>query len=148
MMSHHEKLSAALAHFTAHCFFGDASLLDNCPKDAGIYLVAIELKHAAALKRPSAMMLKAGLYVYAGSAHGPGGLKARLSRHLKKEKTLRWHIDQLTTQASSLTAFGWLDGTECDLVKLLSNNPDFFHPVPGFGSSDCSDCTSHLLGLK
>jgi len=38
----------------------------------------------------------AGFYVYVGSAFGPGGLKARLQRHLRTDKPLHWHIDLLS----------------------------------------------------
>ena len=40
-----------------------------------------------------------GYYVYVGSALGPGGLAARVGRHLCSEKTLRWHIDYLRAEA-------------------------------------------------
>ena len=40
--------------------------------------------------------LTAGQYAYVGSAHGPGGLRARVGRHLRTEKSLQWHIDYLT----------------------------------------------------
>ncbi len=39
-----------------------------------------------------------GCYVYAGSALGPGGLAARVGRHLRREKTRRWHIDYLRAE--------------------------------------------------
>jgi hypothetical protein len=39
--------------------------------------------------------LKKGLYFYGGSAFGPGGLKARLARHIRPKNSLHWHIDHL-----------------------------------------------------
>jgi Uri superfamily endonuclease len=39
-----------------------------------------------------------GWYVYTGSAFGPGGLAARVGRHVKQEKKCRWHIDYLSTR--------------------------------------------------
>lgn len=36
-----------------------------------------------------------GYYVYVGSAFGPGGVAARVGRHFRREKTLRWHMDYL-----------------------------------------------------
>ena len=36
-----------------------------------------------------------GFYVYVGSALGPGGLAARVGRHCRREKILRWHVDYL-----------------------------------------------------
>lgn len=38
---------------------------------------------------------KPGFYVYVGSAHGPGGLAARVGRHQQAEKKLRWQVDYL-----------------------------------------------------
>jgi len=34
-----------------------------------------------------------GYYVHVGSALGPGGLAARVGRHCRREKRLRWHVD-------------------------------------------------------
>ncbi len=36
-----------------------------------------------------------GTYLYVGSAFGPGGLRARISRHAKTKKAKHWHIDYL-----------------------------------------------------
>ncbi len=36
--------------------------------------------------RLSDLLLKTGWYLYVGSAFGPGGLMARLKRHLRKQK--------------------------------------------------------------
>ena len=41
----------------------------------------------------------AGYYLYVGSALGPGGLEARLARHRRRGKKLRWHIDYLLEHA-------------------------------------------------
>jgi len=39
------------------------------------------------------LSVQAGYYVYVGSALGPGGLAARVGRHCRREKALRWHVD-------------------------------------------------------
>ena len=36
-----------------------------------------------------------GFYLYVGSAFGPGGVRARVSRHYRKTKQHHWHIDYL-----------------------------------------------------
>jgi Uri superfamily endonuclease len=98
--------------------------------------------------------LAAGWFVYAGSARGPGGLKARLARHLRREKRIRWHIDQLTTRADALLALPFADGpgapapTECALIARLLESGLFAPPVNGFGSSDCRACPAHLLAWR
>jgi len=51
-----------------------------------------------------------GYYVYFGSAHG--GLSARVSRHLKREKRLHWHIDYLTRFADVMEVWYALESNE------------------------------------
>ncbi|MGJ0532982.1 GIY-YIG nuclease family protein [Methylocystis sp.] len=85
--------------------------------------------------------LPAGDYLYCGSARGPGGLRARLARHMRPHKRAHWHIDQLTAAASLLGAFVEEQGDECVLNAALSDLPI---PIAGFGSSDCRRCAAHL----
>jgi len=114
--------------------------------DAGAYALLISLEKRVPLKRPrGASSLEAGWYLYAGSAHGPGGIRARLSRHFRKDKACHWHIDQLTEAATLLFAHDIADGDECDLIAVLSASYAFDVAQPGFGNSDCSFCSSHLL---
>ncbi|WP_296520394.1 DUF123 domain-containing protein [Rhodoplanes sp.] len=89
-----------------------------------------------------AKTLPAGRYLYCGSARGPGGLRARIARHLRRRKTLRWHVDRLTTRGTVFAVWAIPGGDECDLVARLAALPV---PLPGFGSSDCRRCRSHLL---
>ena len=86
--------------------------------------------------------LEPGGYLYCGSAKGPGGLKARIARHLRTDKKPHWHVDRLTAAALKVTAWAYVGGDECALVRALAPLP---HPIPGFGSSDCPTCPSHLL---
>lgn len=88
--------------------------------------------------------LAPGRYLYCGSAKGAGGLRARLGRHMRKDKKIRWHVDRLTEAGVVEGAFVFEDGDECALVAKLSHLPV---PWPGFGSSDCRSCQSHLLAL-
>jgi Uri superfamily endonuclease len=44
--------------------------------------------------------IRLGHYVYAGSAFGPGGVHARVSRHCRNGKNKHWHIDYLREIAS------------------------------------------------
>ena len=77
-------------------------------------------------------------------AYGPGGLRARISRHLSKEKPIHWHVDQLTSQAET-RAIALPGANECDLVSALLETGKFTTPLRGFGSTDCRNCESHLL---
>ena len=89
-----------------------------------------------------------GTLAYVGSAKGPGGLLARVSRHLRKGKPLRWHIDYLTesgiVEIEEVIAIP--SAEEEDLAKILM---EFGSPVIlGFGCSDRRDDKSHLFSLK
>jgi Uri superfamily endonuclease len=83
----------------------------------------------------------AGWYVYTGSAKR--GLRARIERHLRSEKKMRWHIDYLLRRARTLEVLTFTDRTECELAALLFARGGRII-VPRFGSSDCR-CPSHLL---
>ncbi len=115
--------------------------------EPGAYLILIELTDAVFPSIASLSMaeLPAGHYVYAGSARGPGGLRARIARHLRRGKRRHWHVDHLTEEAQSLTAFPVPGGSECKLVQSLVESGRYHQPLPGFGSSDCRHCVSHLL---
>ncbi|NIP23490.1 MAG: DUF123 domain-containing protein [Phycisphaerae bacterium] len=83
-----------------------------------------------------------GVYFYVGSAQR--NMSARLERHSRKVKALRWHIDYLSVKAEMLGAI-IIDGPrelECQLAKKLGGMSDL--AVPGFGSSDCC-CEGHLF---
>ncbi|MCQ4188591.1 GIY-YIG nuclease family protein [Methylocystis suflitae] len=86
-------------------------------------------------------LLPTGDYLYCGSANGPGGLRARLARHMRPHKRVHWHIDQVTAEARLLGAFVEEQGDECALSAALADLPI---PIPGFGSSDCRRCAAHL----
>jgi Uri superfamily endonuclease len=121
----------------------------NLTAAPGAYVLFIELEGALALRATSLgpRMLAPGRYAYCGSAYGPGGLRARLRRHLKREKALHWHVDHLTA-AGRIFALGLAPGgRECTLVEGLSRHPDVEVPLAGFGSSDCASCRAHLLRL-
>jgi Uri superfamily endonuclease len=118
--------------------------VDEAPSLPGAYMIAIELAEpvVVTLCGRAAINLPAGCYLYCGSAKGPGGLKARLSRHFRRGKSVRWHIDQLTERGSVIGSWIFPGGDECELVRRFSQLPI---PIPGFGSSDCAVCRSHLL---
>ncbi len=81
-----------------------------------------------------------GWYVYTGSARG--GLYQRVSRHLREDKRMHWHIDHLLAVSDCVEAFVLPDphAGECALHDALREAET---PIPGFGASDCK-CRSHL----
>ena len=120
---------------------------DTLPGAPGAYALEIRLKRplklaVAALGLPR---LRPGRYVYLGSARGPGGIRARVGRHLKARKIKRWHVDHLTARASVAAVVSRAGSSECGMVRALMAAPGVAVPVAGFGSSDCRDCPAHLL---
>jgi Uri superfamily endonuclease len=117
------------------------------PGIPGVYALLLLLRGPATVRvRGRAWRLEPGCYVYVGSARGPGGLRARIARHAASEKRVRWHVDQLTSGAAELACVVYAEAAarECALVPHLERL-GLGHPVPGFGSSDCRNCRSHLL---
>ncbi len=118
------------------------------PTVPGTYILLLRLAQSQTVTvgRLGEFRLSGGLYAYVGSAQGPGGLRARVGRHLRQDKTLRWHIDALTTTA--VVDSVWYDTSslrlECTWAEALAQTPGITRPIPGFGSSDC-DCLAHLF---
>ncbi len=74
-----------------------------------------------------------GTYLYVGSAWGPGGLRARVGRHLRGSAALRWHIDYL--RAASDPVAVWLAvglRVECTWAQALAEDPAAEIVVPAF----------------
>ncbi len=118
------------------------------PAAYGAYVLVVALSRSLPLRLPRiAGTLPPGRYAYCGSAYGPGGLRARLARHLKRGKALRWHVDRLTEAGRVAALVAQPNGKECDLRAALQTEPGVTAPIPGFGSSDCRRCDSHLLAL-
>jgi Uri superfamily endonuclease len=60
------------------------------------YILILELHEPCSVVVASRRVeLKPGVYFYIGSARGPGGALARITRHLAREKKAWWHIDKL-----------------------------------------------------
>ena len=117
---------------------------DAAPSAPGAYILQIDLAESVSvtIADQSPTELTPGRYFYCGSAKGPGGLRARLARHMRRGKSVHWHIDQLTERGIAIGSWIVPNGRECELVAILGALP---MPIPGFGSSDCMHCRSHLL---
>ncbi len=121
-------------------------ILTPCP---GIYALGLVLSEEAFIKVGAlgTWRFPTGLYVYVGSAWGPGGLAARVGRHLRCNTTLHWHIDHL--RAVSRPVAVWLATgrrDECAWAAQLLARPGARVIVPRFGASDCV-CPAHLVCL-
>ena len=113
---------------------------------SGSYLLLLKATLLAKVRvgKLGKLSIKPGFYVYSGSAFGPGGLGARVGRHLRLHKKLRWHIDYLLPRVDGVVAYYKADSrNECLFANELRNAGGEI-PMKGFGSSDCN-CDSHLI---
>lgn len=126
-----------------------AGTLDDLPTGPGAYALLLRLTEpveAPARAFPSAI-LAPGTYLYAGSAWGPGGIRARVLRHARRGKARHWHIDSLTEVADLVGVLAFPGGRECGLIERARALRGTSVPIPGFGSSDCRSCAAHLLAV-
>ena len=121
--------------------------LADLPATVGAYALYFTIwsPQQLAIRSLGNPLLAAGAYAYCGSARGPGGLRARVTRHLAPDRRQHWHVDHLA--ADDCRAVAVLPGGgECGLVGgFLAAGGSV--PVPGFGSSDCRRCQAHLVRL-
>ncbi len=120
------------------------ALLNTELQDGGAYLLLIRLEKDQTITagRLGRQPFKRGYYVYAGSAKQ--NLSKRVTRHTRKRKKKRWHIDYLVEKAARITPVPVIstDDLECELAGRLDQIAGL--PVKGFGSSDCR-CSGHLF---
>jgi len=118
---------------------------------AGTYALVLASTKAAPIRvgRLGTLQLEPGFYVYVGSAHGPGGLRARLANHLKPSTRPHWHVDYLRAHANPVEVWYANDRNrwECRWAACLGRMRGASVPLKGFGSSDCQ-CESHLFFFK
>ena len=100
-----------------------------------------------------------GWYLYVGSAFGPGGVKRRTDRHLRrlnfsdvagKSKKPHWHTDHFREAATIEEIWFCHDIPEREHEWSITVHSRLRGevPVPGFGSQDCegpSPCPSHFF---
>ncbi len=124
--------------------------LTELPATGGAYLLWLVLDRSLTVPRRRAgpWQLPAGHYAYCGSAYGPGGIASRVSRHLRGDKALRWHVDHLSAIAPIAAVLVDPGGHECDLVDWALGLPGSEIPVKGFGASDCRRCPAHLIRFE
>lgn len=115
--------------------------------EPGSYILWMEVPSSVRLRVGALgeVVLPAGVYGYVGSALGPGGVAARVARHLRRERRNHWHIDYLSgrypvgevwyAHAPERLEHRWA----ARLAELGGSVV-----IPGFGASDC-DCATHLL---
>lgn len=67
------------------------------PARPGTYVLVLRCSTTRIVRigRIGAVRLSPGLYLYVGSAFGPGGLRARIGHHAGRAKQPHWHVDYI-----------------------------------------------------
>jgi Uri superfamily endonuclease len=111
--------------------------------EIGGYVLLLRLKERNDIRigRLGTLQFNPGYYAYVGSAMR--GLKQRISRHLRKEKKLHWHIDYFLEKANVVKVIVCQsdNSIECDIAGEIGS---IYTVINGFGSSDCK-CPGHLF---
>jgi Uri superfamily endonuclease len=106
------------------------------------YQLEIEIKYPVivVVGRLGEFRFPAGRYIYTGSAKA--NMEARIARHLRKKKSMRWHIDWLlATSGVDVVGVRRSRKAECALNQSVRGRVI----ANGFGASDCREgCGSHL----
>lgn len=116
----------------------------------GLYVLVLSLKRNKRIvvgrrKDSSPILFRAGCYAYVGSAHGPGGLRSRISRHLIKDKKCRWHIDYLRKE--TLPVELWVSVEKGRFEKAWAHALADIKgsiPIENFGNTDDRGSRTHL----
>ena len=123
-------------------------IINEIPTTKGTYLISLKLDISKTIRvgKLGKFNFHSGLYFYVGSACGPGGLRARIKRHLKINKKMHWHIDYLRDRANIEKIIYSLNGTprECDWSRFLQTHSKYLLLINNFGASDCR-CATHLF---
>ncbi len=119
-------------------------------KGAYILVLSIPVRMRVKIGKLGDFSINPGLYAYVGSALGPGGLRARILRHIKRNKPVKWHIDYLTTNRNVTIQKIFLvisdRKLECELAEFLISLGGKVS-IPKFGATDCN-CPSHFIEIN
>jgi Uri superfamily endonuclease len=122
----------------------------DLPAVPGTYVLWLHIAQQVSVRvgKLGTITIPPGMYAYVGSAHGPGGLRARVQRHMRPDKPIHWHIDAVTALVPVKAI--WFEPSperlECVWARTLAALPGVTAPCPGFGSSDCR-CESHFFSV-
>jgi sugar fermentation stimulation protein A len=121
--------------------FGPVAAVDG---DRGSYLLHLRLDEPrrVSIGALGEFDLDAGHYLYVGSAMG--SMQRRTSRHLRRRKRMRWHVDYLRAAADWAAVYPIYANHRLECSIAASLREVFTEPIPGFGASDCR-CGSHLF---
>lgn len=114
----------------------------------GVYVLIIHLSidSDVSVGKLGTINFSRGIYAYVGSAQT--ALEKRIARHLRKEKSVFWHIDYLLQDPNVKILKVFTKAAdkqeECKIAKKIAAKGE---NVECFGCSGCS-CTSHLVRIN
>ena len=120
------------------------------PSTPGSYILLFRVANEEVIRvgRLGELKARPGMYLYFGSAFGPGGLRARMGHHLGIPSHPHWHLDWLRG-AFVPTMIWWAEGPErleCTWAAGFARCSEAETPLAGFGASDCRrGCPAHFL---
>ncbi len=123
---------------------------DSIPTSKGTYLLFLSNTKSQKINigKQGDFLFPSGLLVYVGSAFGSGGLRGRISHHLRVNRKCHWHIDYLL-QKMPVYQVLYIENPsrlEHEWAMLLERIPELNIPMKRFGASDCQ-CASHLFHI-
>ena len=123
---------------------------DSIPTSKGTYLLFLSNTKSQKINigKQGDFLFLSGLFVYVGSAFGSGGLRGRISHHLRINRKCHWHIDYLL-QKMPVGQIIYPENPsrlEHEWAMLLERIPELNIPMKRFGASDCQ-CASHLFHI-
>jgi Uri superfamily endonuclease len=125
--------------------------LTTIPTEPGTYALVLASQKTGPVRigRLGTLDLRPGVYIYVGSAFGPGGLAARIRHHAKIATRPHWHIDYLRAVCDLVEVWFTTEAAcrEHAWAGAVARLPGAVVPMPGFGSSDCQ-CAAHLFWFE
>lgn len=115
----------------------------------GVYILILEITEDTKIKIGvlGEVIFTSGTYIYVGS--GQKNVEKRITRHFRKDKKIKWHIDYLLSSSECKILEGVVyplsKKYECKISSLALKLGG--EPIKKFGSSDCR-CISHLFKIK
>jgi len=115
--------------------------------------MACEKPFKVKIGRAGQAQIQKGLCLYTGSALGRGAssLEKRVSRHYRKNKRIKWHVDFLTVRPEIVVKMAVClespERFECQISQLITSKLHAKPVILHAGATDCS-CDGHLLFLR
>ena len=123
---------------------------DSIPTSKGTYLLFLSNTKSQKINigKQGDFLFPSGLLVYVGSPFGSGGLRGRISHHLRINRKCHWHIDYLLQKMPVFQVLYTENPSrlEHEWAMLLKSIPELSIPMKRFGASDCQ-CASHLFHI-